>query len=65
MKPCRNGQHSFIVITKHGCVYQTEEVVRWCEYCGSIVVDLDSDGRTMAGYYRSIQNPQIMKDLQR
>jgi valyl-tRNA synthetase len=58
---CQDGQHDFVEITRHDWLNETEQVVRWCKYCGSIVVDLDIDNRTYPGYYMKIRNPEVIK----
>lgn len=39
----------------------SEEVVRWCKYCGAVVVDEDYDGRTNPGQIKSMQFPTLAK----
>lgn len=56
---CKDGLHPFKVITRNSQCYDTEEVVRWCPKCGAVVVDMDYDNRTNAGYYKKIQYPEI------
>lgn len=46
---CKEGQHNLIVIYQCNKGSGTSEVVRWCDQCGSVVVDLDYDGRTNPG----------------
>lgn len=58
MKPCRNGQHS---LTN---VYENKTLtVRWCQYCGAVVVDKDYDGRTSPSYFMKMRFPELMKRL--
>ena len=56
---CKEGKHRFIIITRNNTMAYVEEVVRWCPKCGAVVVDMDCDNRTSAGYYRKIQYPEI------
>lgn len=45
---CKNGRHDLIAVWRTPEVCPGEEsVVRWCEDCGAVVVDLDMDGRTV------------------
>lgn len=47
-------------------------VVRWCEDCGAVVIDVDVDGRRQAGdvmpmrfpalAYKAAQHPELLKD---
>lgn len=39
----------------------SEEVVRWCKYCGAVVVDEDCDGRTNPGKIKEMQFPTLAK----
>lgn len=63
MQPCKGGQHDLKVIASNLAGYDCEEVVRWCQNCGAVVVDLDTDGRTSPGYYRAMQFPKLVKEL--
>lgn len=47
MTTCR-GQHDLIAVYSHGPEME-ETVVRWCQLCGAITVDVDYDGRTQPG----------------
>jgi hypothetical protein len=38
-----------------------ETKIKWCEVCGSIVGDIDSDNRTYPGAVFKIQAPEISK----
>lgn len=57
---CKKGLHPFKVVAnfKWG---DEEKVVRWCPECGAVVVDMDYDNRTYAGYYNKLQYPNITK----
>ncbi len=57
---CDGRNHNLRTIMKTG---QPEEqkVVRWCKDCGSVVVDMDVDGRTSAGYYVRMLSPTSME----
>lgn len=62
MKPCKDGKHSWIDVYEdpsRSDMYH--DVVRWCEYCGSLVIDVDYDGRTNPGAIAKIRNPEIIK----
>lgn len=39
----------------------SEEVVRWCKYCGAVVVDEDYDGRTNPGQIKPMQFPMLAR----
>lgn len=58
---CRAGKHNlkeiYIVFNDWG----TQDVVRWCSVCGSIVIDLDGDGRTSPGHIMKMTSPDISK----
>ena len=61
MEECRKGNHPLIELTRTWLGYGGEEVVRWCPECGSVVVDVDVDGRTMAGKIMKMKSPQVIK----
>jgi len=58
LQNCQRGSHNLktIYINYH---WDCEEVVRWCEYCGAIVIDNDYDHRTNAGQIMKMKLPQI------
>lgn len=58
---CKKGLHPFKVISSSMVGFNEAKVVRWCPECGAIVVDMDSDNRTYAGYYKTLQYPNITK----
>ena len=58
----RKDKCKLIEIVKNNLAI-SEEVVRWCSYCGAIVVDEDYDGRTNAGQIRPIQFPKLSKEI--
>lgn len=61
LETCKRGKHSFIKV-QSTCIGQGEEkVVRWCQYCGAIVVDLDVDGRTYPGYFAECLLPGLLR----
>jgi len=56
---CKSGHHCFQII------YTTQTtVIRWCEVCGSIVGDMDSDNRTYPGVIFEMKSPDISKKVQ-
>jgi len=59
---CKKGKHRFQDIFESGGDMEAT-VVRWCETCGSVVVDVDYDGRTKPGAVRTIVSPAITKAL--
>lgn len=60
MKICRNGNHTLIEIIRCSVSYDEEKVVRWCKFCGAVVVDLEIDNRTHPGRYMEMQFPELM-----
>lgn len=58
---CKKGKHNFIDIFTRYIGEDEYKVVRWCKDCGAIVIDLDVDGRTYAGYFLKCQIPKILK----
>jgi hypothetical protein len=59
---CKKGKHSFQKISESGNDMEST-VVRWCEVCGSIVIDIDYDGRTKPGAVMGMLSPSITKTL--
>jgi len=58
---CKQKGHDLIVISSRGNEME-ERVVRWCQYCGAIVIDLDSDGRVYPGRIMPMRFPAILND---
>jgi len=59
---CKKGEHRLETIFKSpGGPFGTLNVVRWCNICGSIVVDVDVDGRTAPGQTMKMKSPAIAK----
>ena len=62
LENCKAGKHSLKTIiekrTNLGFTDSTE-VVRWCSICGSVVIDLDTQGQTFPGSYMPMKSPLI------
>lgn len=56
---CFNGQHDLIEIMQrpNHDAPDAVTVVRWCQQCGAIVVDVDVDGRTAPGSAMKMRLP--------
>ncbi len=62
MKPCKGGEHSLVEIYRtYGGYFQGDTVVRWCQYCGGVVVDAEFDGRVFPGRVREMEFPEVAK----
>ena len=61
-KGCKDGKHSLIVIYSVDAGWNEEHIVRWCENCGSIVVDRESDNRNF-GRVMKMRFPAIIYRL--
>ena len=59
---CKAGNHSLVEIYKIYRGQDEVEVVRWCKECGSIVVDIDCDGRTYPGAIAKMKIPKSLSD---
>ena len=60
---CKKSNHDLIVILRHRCSWDdSEQVVRWCKYCGAIVADMELDCRTSPGWIMPMRLPQILTD---
>ena len=53
---CDGSKHKLTVIHRAGNSAEMA-VIRWCMDCGAVVVDIDYDGRTMAGGILKMQFP--------
>ena len=58
---CLVGNHKLIALFAHTSDGMETTVVRWCEICGSVVVDLDCDGRILPGKLMKMRSPEIAK----
>ena len=54
---CKAGKHNLKVIYRDGYEDHDQNVVRWCEDCGAVVVDVDYDNRTNAGQIMKMKFP--------
>lgn len=59
MNLCRGGKHQFKEVSSRPTGSHMDEVVRWCFVCGSLVVDLEYDGRLRPGDVLPIQHPEL------
>ena len=58
---CKDGNPSLVDIYSHERAEDTI-VVRWCQYCGAIAVDLDYDGRTNPGGWMPMRFSTITEE---
>lgn len=58
IKECIKGNHDLIEVNRAYYLYNEDHVVRWCKVCGSVVVDIEVDGRTMAGAIMAMKAPE-------
>jgi len=63
MKACRDGNHTLIEISRTSGGYNEEQIVRWCKFCGAIVVDSEIDNRTFPGNVMEMQFTELMNQL--
>jgi hypothetical protein len=61
IKSCFDGHHDLMVVASYGNDYDGDRVVRWCQDCGSIVVDIESDGRLIANHVK-MRAPLITRE---
>lgn len=59
-KPCRAGEHALTEVFRADSDWNGDAVVRWCPYCGGVVVDLEVDGRRMRALV-PMQFPEFVK----
>lgn len=60
---CNKGKHKLKEIWRFIPNDMECEVVRRCETCGSVVIDMDFDGRTNPGAVMEMISPAITKAL--
>lgn len=58
IKECIKGNHDLIEIYRSYSIYDEEQVVRWCRVCGSVVIDVEIDGRIRPGGVMKIKAPE-------
>lgn len=58
IEECIKGNHDLIEVHRVYYLYNEDHVVRWCRECGSVVVDIEVDGRTMAGGIMEMKAPK-------
>ena len=61
LQQCLKGNHDLIEIYRSSYSYDEEGVVRWCRICGSVVVDMEYDGRIHPGGIMKMLGPEISK----
>lgn len=62
MSKCENGQHNLLEIFRSLHSWDgTEKVVRWCDNCGAVVVDIDVDNRISPGAGQKMMFPKNIK----
>lgn len=61
LSQCDAGRHSLIDIASYG-KSEEAETVRWCTVCGSVVVDIDYDGRTHPGAVMPMRVPLAIRE---
>lgn len=59
---CRSGKHQLQNIYSSSDPLEPV-VIRWCSVCGSIVGDIESDGRIYPGLYQKMISPEVSKRL--
>lgn len=56
MSQCNGKAHDLKVVYSNN-LYMYAEIVRWCETCGAIVIDIDCDGRVSPGAIMKMKFP--------
>lgn len=54
----RTGHNLKVIYVARHSAYDEAAVVRWCEDCGAVVVDIDLDNRTHPGAIIQMQFPK-------
>jgi len=63
MNACKNGNHNLKMVYIDQRLWGIQNIVRWCQDCGGIVVDSDVDGRIQAGKIMPMIFPNYLKSL--
>jgi hypothetical protein len=63
MTTCQ-GQHQLIAIRTDEQGAGIAEIIRWCQECGAITIDIDADGRTSPGAVMAMRLPRTEADRQ-
>ncbi len=58
MNKCDGKNHSLIEIYRRRDPDDIFDIVRWCEYCGAIVIDGEMDGRVKPGGIMKMRFPK-------
>lgn len=58
IEDCIKGNHDLIEVSRDYYLYNEDHVVRWCRICGSVVVDIEVDGRTRIGAIMKMKAPE-------
>ena len=58
IEDCIKGNHDLIEVYRTYYLYNEDHVVRWCKICGSVVVDVEVDGRVLAGRIMKMIAPE-------
>jgi hypothetical protein len=62
LQPCVAGRHQWVAIYSAGPSHE-ESVIRWCSSCGTVVGDLDYDGRSQRGAVLNMQSPVLARRM--
>ena len=62
MENCIKGKHTLTDIMSVTHWDESQQVVRWCTVCGSVVIDVDFDGRTKPGDALEMQFSDLFKE---
>jgi hypothetical protein len=62
---CEKGNHKLVEIHRalHDPIGDVDAVVRWCEICGAIVIDVEFDNRTQPGRIMKMKGPTVTNEL--
>ena len=56
---CNVGKHDLIEIAELPHSWDgSSQLVKWCQICGAVVVDLEIDGRVTPGHYMKMKFPK-------
>ena len=62
MPECNGKMHDFKEIYSGRASYEHVDVVRWCQGCGAIVIDIDFDNRTNPGAVMPMRFPKVLNE---
>jgi hypothetical protein len=63
---CNKGNHELIEIYRSDVdiILGVQDIVRWCNICGAVVIDREIDGRLIPGEVLKMMGPLVYGEIQ-